>query len=106
MRFVALLNSMRYDPLKIYDFGLLKNRPSAPLGGMNPPGKICCEHFLGIFCLQLDAEKSVSMLIYRKLEELPELGLSHPGAYDLTFHGFIFRRRQAMAAEYVRIDPH
>ena len=41
---------------------------------------------------------------HRKLIELPELGLIHPGAYDLSFHGFVFRRREAMAAEDVRID--
>ena len=42
----------------------------------------------------------------RKLVELLELGFIHPGAHDLAFHGFAFRRRQARAAEYVRIDSH
>ena len=72
---------------------------------MQPAGEISREHLVGVLGCQLDCEEAVSVGRNRKLIELPELGLIHPGAYDLSFHGFVFRRREAMAAEDVRIDP-
>ena len=73
---------------------------------MEPAGVIGGKHLVGILRLQLDREEAVAVGGNRKLIELPELGLIHPGAYDLSFHGFVFRRREAMAAEYVRVHSH
>ena len=72
---------------------------------MEPAGEIGREHLVGIPRLQLDREEAMPVRAHGKLIELPELGLIHPGAYDLSFHGFVFCRREAMAAEDVRIDP-
>ena len=72
---------------------------------MEPAGEIGRKHLVGILCLQLDREEAMGMRAHGKLRELPELGLIHPGADHLSFHGFIFRRWEAMAAEYDRIDP-
>ena len=72
---------------------------------MQPAGEIGREHLVGILRLQLDREEAMPVRAHGKLIELPELGLIHPGAYDLSFHGFVFRSREAMAAEDVRIDP-
>ena len=73
---------------------------------VEPAGEIGREHLVGILRLQLDREEAMPVRAHGKLIELPKLGLIHPGAYDLSFHGFIFRRWEAMAAEDVRIDPH
>ena len=72
---------------------------------MEPAGEIGREHLVGIPRLQLDREEAMPVRAHGKLIELPELGLIHPGADHLSFHGFIFRRWEAMAAKYVRIDP-
>ena len=72
---------------------------------MQPAGEIGREHLVGIPRLQLDREEAMGVGRNRKLIGLPELRLFHPGADDLRFHGFVFRRWEAMAAEYVRIDP-
>ena len=72
---------------------------------MEPAGEIGREHLVGIPRLQLDREEAMPVRAHGKLIELPKLGLIHPGAYDLSFHGFVFRRREAMTAKYVRIDP-
>ena len=73
---------------------------------MEPAGEIGREHLVGIPRLQLDREEAMPVRAHGKLIELPELGLIHPGADDLSFHGFVFRRREAMAAEYVRVYSH
>ena len=72
---------------------------------MEPAGEIGREHLVGILRLQLDREEAMPVRAHGKLIQLPKLGLIHPGAYDLSFHGFVFRRREAMAAADVRIDP-
>ena len=71
---------------------------------MEPAGEIGREHLVGILRLQLDREEAMGVRAHGKLIELPELGLIHPGAYDLTFHGFVFQSRQAMAAENIAVD--
>ena len=73
---------------------------------MKPARDVGREHFEGVLRLQFDREEAMGVRRNRKLIELPELGLIHPGADHLSFHGFIFRRWEAMAAEYVRVHSH
>ena len=70
---------------------------------MQPAGEIRREHLVGVLGFQLDCEEAVCVGRHRKLIELPELKFIHPGAHNFTLHGFVFRRREAMAAEDVRV---